>query len=1073
MTDVRNRALPRPWILFILTLSILLFLASPPSATADRPLFDAGRLFNTECEPRSGATGDFDGNGDVDIALVCPDSGVIVLLNDGRGGFGEPQHLSVPDYAGWYVVAFDVDNDGDIDLACRNEDALQVLKNNGQGVFWVAQSSPTDGRYLWSMTHGDFDGDGNQDVAGLFEYGEKVLVLWGSGNGLFSSYYEFDLDEEAETVEAADLNGDGLPDLVLDTDSILLSFSQGNRTFTPAQPLLEPGEWSSSPAVADMDGDGFVDLASAIFVTGGTREIVFFWGAGDGTFPSSTRYEQESRLSDFVTGDLDNDGDTDLMVELVGDNESREQVRALVNNGNRTFTDSPPSTLAGWLYEHHLFDTDGDSFPDLVAVDENGSSGQGGVMVFRGNGDGTIASPRREPIHEDSAYFVCDDFNQDGWMDLAISAPDYSYPELHVWLGNSDGSFDGPAVYQLDDDLYYLETADFNLDRYPDLLTRQGGLYEIRPGTASGGFQSPQAIDTGHPHSFVAIADLNQDGIPDLAISSRSDTVVSVLLGDGAGGFLQQADLPAGVEPFWVTAADFTGDGWTDLAVEDSGTFPDEEVHVFSGNGDGSFGAPVTSTAPFSAWDLIPGDLDGDGHTDLVVGDDNHYSFSVMMGNGDGTFDAYVKNPPGLRMDDLQVADVNGDGTLQVLAHMYQDHDVVLYSVDAGGTAVAADCYGVSRATTDIRLADMDGDGDPELLLCAADNAEDPAIWIVNNRSATGTFFGAGPGAGPANPPRVRLFGTTTNNDLVNQWDAYGAGGYGVNVALGDLDGDGNPDVVTGPGPGTIYGPHVRGFRASGDPIPGISYFAYGTLKYGVNVALGDIDHDGHAEIITGAGPGAVFGPHVRGWNWDGAGVPQPIPGISYFAYGTPKWGVNVSCGDIDGDGFDEIVTGAGPGAVYGPHVRGWNSDGGPAAAIPQVSFLAYGTNKYGVNVTCGDIDGDGIDEIVTGAGPGAVFYPHVRAWNWDGSGAVASISAVSFIAYDLTQWGVNVGAGDLDDDGIDEIITGAGPGVAHTAHVRGWNYDGSVLTPTNLDFDAFTTVVDGFGVKVAGVRSE
>jgi len=180
-----------------------------------------------------------------------------------------------------------------------------------------------------------------------------------------------------------------------------------------------------------------------------------------------------------------------------------------------------------------------------------------------------------------------------------------------------------------------------------------------------------------------------------------------------------------------------------------------------------------------------------------------------------------------------------------------------------------------------------------------------------------------------------------------------------------------------------------------------------------------------------------------------------------------------VSCGDIDGDGYDEIVTGAGPGAVYGPHVRGWNCDGGGAVAISGVSFLAYGTNKYGVNVCCGDIDGDGIDEMVTGAGPGAVFGPHVRGWNWDGTGTAQPIPAVSFFAYSgYTQWGVNVSCGDLDDDGIDEILTGPGPGSDYLARVRGFNYDGQVLTAmTGVDFNAYEAAGNRYGVKVAGNR--
>ena len=313
-----------------------------------------------------------------------------------------------------------------------------------------------------------------------------------------------------------------------------------------------------------------------------------------------------------------------------------------------------------------------------------------------------------------------------------------------------------------------------------------------------------------------------------------------------------------------------------------------------------------------------------------------------------------------------------------------------------------------------------------------------------------------GPGPRTNNRPLVRTW-DASNGLCRYEFKAYSPEDYGVNVAAGDTNNDGIDEIITGAGPGAVYGPHVRGFNAMGTPIPGLSYLAYGTNKYGVNVTLGDIDGDGNDEIVTGAGPGAVFGPHVRGWNVDG-GAPTSIGGISYFAYGTPKWGVNVACGDIDGDGYDEIVTGAGPGSVYGPHVRGWNYDDDSIASIGGVSFLAYGTNEFGVNVGCGDIDGDGIDEIITGPGPGVVFGPHIRAWNYDGSGPVSPISGVSFFAYDGMLYGARVAALDVDDDGIDEILTVPGPEPGTPAVVRGWNYDGSgsaSLIP-GLDYDAY-----------------
>jgi len=300
-----------------------------------------------------------------------------------------------------------------------------------------------------------------------------------------------------------------------------------------------------------------------------------------------------------------------------------------------------------------------------------------------------------------------------------------------------------------------------------------------------------------------------------------------------------------------------------------------------------------------------------------------------------------------------------------------------------------------------------------------------------------------GPGPAEGNPPLVRVFPPQNGATHLYEFKAYGADGYGVNVAAGDLDGDSLDEILTGAGPGAIYGPHVRGFAVDGTPLAGLSFLAYGTNKFGVNAAAGDIDGDGFDEVITGAGPGAVFGPHVRGWDYDGGAGVTPLAGVSYFAYGTPKWGVNVCCGDIDGDGYDEIVTGAGPGSVYGPHVRGWNVDNGMAAAVSGVSFLAYGTNQFGVNVSCGDVDGDGIDEIVTGPGPGSVFGAHIRGWNFDGA-ALEPLPGLSFFAFSWPEYhfGARVSArADLDGDRRDEIVAGPGPDSAVGTPVAVFTY--------------------------------
>ena len=178
------------------------------------------------------------------------------------------------------------------------------------------------------------------------------------------------------------------------------------------------------------------------------------------------------------------------------------------------------------------------------------------------------------------------------------------------------------------------------------------------------------------------------------------------------------------------------------------------------------------------------------------------------------------------------------------------------------------------------------------------------------------------------------------------------------------------------------------------------SFFAYDpAFAGGVSVAAGDVTGDGVADIITGAGAGG--GPHVRAFSLAG-GVATEV--ASFFAY-DPAFagGVSVAAGDVTGDGVAEIITGAGPGG--GPHVRAFSLAGGVVTEV--ASFFAYDPAfPGGVSVAAGDVTGDGVAEIITGAGAGG--GPHVRAFSV--AGGVAT-EVASFFAYDPAfPGGVNRG---------------------------------------------------------------
>ncbi|QGJ70240.1 Hypothetical protein PBC10988_19350 [Planctomycetales bacterium 10988] len=283
-----------------------------------------------------------------------------------------------------------------------------------------------------------------------------------------------------------------------------------------------------------------------------------------------------------------------------------------------------------------------------------------------------------------------------------------------------------------------------------------------------------------------------------------------------------------------------------------------------------------------------------------------------------------------------------------------------------------------------------------------------------------------------------------------------------VRVATGDINGDGVLDIVTAAGPGG--GPRVSVYDSETGLLitEGLSdFYAYDpTFIGGVFVAVGDVNDDGFDDIITGADAGG--GPHVKVFSGeDGTVITE------FYAY-DPSFlgGVRLAAGDVDGDMMADIITG--PGTGGGPHVRVFSGTTGEQLEGAATDFYAYDAAfTGGIFVASGDINDDGFDDIITGAG--ASGGPHVKVFSSDDASVIHE-----FYAYDPSfTGGVRVASFDLNDDGFADILTVPGPtGGPHTRA-----FSGVDLSDLANFYSGSSTNFDGLfiagGISVVPIESD
>ena len=664
----------------------------PPPGFNLRPTLPAGFL------PTAVATGDFNGDGHIDWAVANGgDNNMWIYLGKGDGTSQIPTIVPLKGASPSALVVADMNKDGKLDLVVAEPDTgtVGILLGNGDGTFGPELEFYVPGGAA-SLAVADFNGDGNLDVVvgmvgdqstgqlvflpgdGTGKLGLPVIHFGQIKSGLFDTFI----------IAAADLNGDGLPDIVALDYNIepvgppyafsgqmsnaggRVYLNQGNGVFKEYQQFFfdisddqeaSLGTAAVALALGDVNGDGCMDA-----VVLDTEDLAtFFPGKCDGAFDTANTRIFGSGITAgaALLVDVNGDGKLDLVSAAFPFTTDADYAMNLGNAvsvqlGDGTGNFSPPTIFRGEpeMYSIAAADLTGAGYPDLVSVNQGTDS----LSVYLNNGSGGFGGP------------------SGGYLGYLTS-------------GQANGVFDAPFS-----NFMY---ADVNNDGYSDLVLLDFGAQypvpyalSVQLANGTGGFGPPirsPILDIGVNQNIwdYTLADFRGTGLPDLLLltwqgtpsHSNATPYIVYSKNNGDGTFEKPVLTPlTSFSPGSFVVGDFNNDGKLDLllsyvACGQSGICQTPALMPFLGNGDGTFrqGTPVTfnTTSAANITGILTADMNSDGTLDLLVSGNalmsanDANSMYELIGNGDGTFQApkLVFSNPG-STSYFATADLNKDG---------------------------------------------------------------------------------------------------------------------------------------------------------------------------------------------------------------------------------------------------------------------------------------------------------------------------------------------------------------------------------------------------------------------------
>jgi FG-GAP-like repeat/FG-GAP repeat len=664
-----------------------------------------------------------------------------------------------------------------------------------------------------------------------------------------------------------------------------------NGEFITAGKIKPPANFTPDHTLpGDVNGDNRVDFVSSgsVYdpVTGGSGSaIMSLLDNGDGTVRGVTAIASHGQ-SVLTLADLDGDGKLDLVCVFIHDDPTifREQdtdVEISHGLGDGTFTPLHTYTLIGGAFlPGAAGDINGDGKIDLVVSTRNG------YQVLLNDGSGAF-HPGTTFSANNQFGFRLQDVNRDGRSDLVIPL---TGNKLLVALGLTSGGFSTATTYTTSADPRDVAIADLNGDGNPDIAVGTVSGVDVFLGDGSGAFH-PGIHVRGSPVSSVALAKLGKNGKLDLIVMNESVNQLtqdqlsrlSVFPGNGDGTFGGPRVYNAPSEPVTgaiLGAIDVNGDKALDVVLAD--------LTVFEGDGYGSLRAAPITRSP-DAGGIVTGDFNGDGITDVAVanlpectgGEVCEVSVSVFLGNGANWFPPAKVSHAGIFGAytpvgmGMATGDVNGDGKLDIVLKGGDTQTLSVLLGNGDGTFKAPKTSDVLDGSLEVQLADVNNDKKLDVML------------------QSGVLLGNGDGSFGAAIP----------------YPDYGFRGISK-VAVADLNGDGKPDLiasidtVTGP-----YTPDTYGLATLlGD---GTGHFTkaaeWSTCCFVTQIVPANMNGDKFPDIVV------AFGSDLGTFPLEGLGISVFVnkgdgtfPGTNPLFY--PVNSRYIVVGDFTGDGINDVA---------------------------------------------------------------------------------------------------------------------------------------------------------------------